>query len=253
MVTIQGPEMEEQKTQILRLEIQLHCLSEGSHDRDQISLKRCMRDQLKSSADSTLIQRQLEYMQGIPKTKHELKMEKCRVWSSLFFSVLLLGISYSSLDYGSDIILVSRYGHEINKTTRDEVQKNCIESWNSGSDISIHCFKFNMTLLLILWPNPFFIYAYLSSRQFTIGKERVYYACINISKCSSCVSVFIQILNIIGYFFIFIGCCLVWPIAIQFIKFYQDAKFYISKDMERVERENKREYVEYVPCHGSQL
>ena len=32
-----------------------------------------------------------------------------------------------------------------------------------------------------------------------------------------------------------------WPIAIQFIKFYQDAKFYLSKDMERAERENKRE------------
>ena len=125
MVTIQGPEMEEQKTQILRLEIQLHCLSEASHDRDQISLKRCMRDQLKSSADSTIIQRQLEYMQGIPKTKHELKMEKCRVWSSLFFSVLLF--SYLSLDYGSDIILVTRYGHEINETTLDELKKNCIE------------------------------------------------------------------------------------------------------------------------------
>ena len=249
MVTIQGPELEEQKIQILRLEIPLHCLSEETHARDQISLKRCMRDQLKSSADSTLIQRQLEYMQGIPKTEHELKMEKCRIWSSLFFSVLLLGVTYSTLDYGSDIILVTRYGHEINETSRAKVQNDCRDLWQNGDMISIKCFpesmapneKFYMTLLFILWPYPFFIYAYLSSRQFKIGLDRVHQLIINISKCSGLFSVIRYLFYILGYILIFFGCCLVWPIAIQFIKFYQDAKFYLSKDMERVERENKRE------------
>ena len=258
MVTLQGPELEEQKTVILRLEIQLHCLSdsavsEENHVRDQINLKRCMRDQLKSSADSSRIQWQLEYLQGLPRTDHELKMEKCRVWCGLFWSVLVLGVFYSALDYGSDILLVTRYNRQTNNETSRErervYQKECSDKWESGEAISIHCFpasltqqeKFFMTILFILWPYPFFIYAFISSRQFKIGKEKVSQICVNISKCSGCLKLFLLTWELLYYFVMFLNCCLVWPIAINFIKFYQDGKFYLSKDMERVERENKRE------------
>ena len=55
MVALQGPELEEQKLLVLRKEIEIHCISELTHEPDQLKLMRCLRDQLKSSAEAAII------------------------------------------------------------------------------------------------------------------------------------------------------------------------------------------------------
>ena len=118
---IAGPELEEQKLLILRKEIQVHVTSsaeiqeadqyrlqdfssEGGdakqdaadreHEREQIKLQRCLRTQLKSSAEAAIILDQTRYLQGIPFTRKELKAEKGKIWSKLFFASLLLFLSF---------------------------------------------------------------------------------------------------------------------------------------------------------------
>ena len=106
---LQGPELEEQKLQILRKEIQLH-VQNGMmlHVSDQIQLQRCLRGQLKSSAEAAIILEQSRALQGIPKTERELKTEKAKVWSRLFFASLLLMLLFNAIDTGSDILIVVR-------------------------------------------------------------------------------------------------------------------------------------------------
>ena len=61
---ISGPELEEQKLLILRKEIQLHvCLSGLTHEADQLKLQRCLRSQLKSSAEAAIILEQSRALQ----------------------------------------------------------------------------------------------------------------------------------------------------------------------------------------------
>ena len=63
---ISGPELEEQKLLILRKEIQLHvCLSGLTHEADQLKLQRCLRSQLKSSAEAAIILEQSRALQVI--------------------------------------------------------------------------------------------------------------------------------------------------------------------------------------------
>ena len=111
---ISGPELEEQKLLILRKEIQVHVTSayfdqiklqhdfsketeergqleaDQLHEGDQIKLQRCLRSQLKSSAEAAIILDQSRYLQGIPFTQRELKAERGKIWSKLFFASLLL-------------------------------------------------------------------------------------------------------------------------------------------------------------------
>ena len=68
---------------ILQKEIHVHCVSEITHDADQLKLKRCLRGQLKSSAEAAMILDQSRALQGIPKTERELKAENGKVWSRL--------------------------------------------------------------------------------------------------------------------------------------------------------------------------
>ena len=60
------------------------------HEKEQIKLQRCLRSQLKSSAEAAIILDQSRYLQGIPYTKTELKAERCKIWSKLFFASFLL-------------------------------------------------------------------------------------------------------------------------------------------------------------------
>ena len=113
MVALQGPELEEQKLLILRKEIQIHVESIITHEADQIKLQRCLRNQLKSSAEAAIILEQIRALQGIPKTEHEIKMEACKVWSRLFFSSLLLSLLFNIVDNGSDILIMFRYYNEL--------------------------------------------------------------------------------------------------------------------------------------------
>ena len=109
MVALQGPELEEQKLLILRKEIQIHVESRLTHEADQIKLQRCLRGQLKSSAEAAIVLEQVRALQGIPKTEHELKMETCKVWTRLFFASLLLSLLFNLVDNGSDILIMIRY------------------------------------------------------------------------------------------------------------------------------------------------
>lgn len=109
MVALQGPELEEQKLLILKKEIQLHVESRLTHEADQIKLQRCLRGQLKSSAEAAIVLEQVRALQGMPKTEHELKMETCKVWTRLFFASLLLSLLFNLVDNGSDILIMIRY------------------------------------------------------------------------------------------------------------------------------------------------
>ena len=64
-VALQGPELEEQKLQILRKEIQLHVIigTETHHVTEQIHMQRCLRKQLKSSAEAAIILDQCRALQ----------------------------------------------------------------------------------------------------------------------------------------------------------------------------------------------
>jgi len=46
--------------------------------------------------------------QGIPKTERELKAERGKVWSRLFFASLLLSLLFNAIDTGSDILIMIR-------------------------------------------------------------------------------------------------------------------------------------------------
>ena len=109
-VIFSGPELEEQKLLILRKEIQIHCATDLTHEADQLKLQRCLRDQLKTSAEAAIILEQCRALQGIPKTERELKAERGKVWSRLFFSSLLLSLLFNAIDTGSDILIMIRYG-----------------------------------------------------------------------------------------------------------------------------------------------
>ncbi|TRY68445.1 hypothetical protein TCAL_06832 [Tigriopus californicus] len=263
MVALQGPELEEQKLLILQKEIQIHCVSEITHVADQLKLQRCLRSQLKSSAEASIILDQVRALQGIPKTEPELKAEKCKVWSRLFFSSLLLSLVFNAIDTGSDILIMIRYYHEMmgsnsvasNVTCGDDElgndsdfgAPNCNASGHEP--ISIQCFpsalspvqKFGYTLFFILVPWPFFIYEFCTSPQcqqmLARGGEIIY----DMSHCRGFVPIVQSYFRAIIYFITFVACLLFWPIAILFIKYFSDGKYYLAKGAQRANREKKIE------------
>ena len=105
---VSGPELEEQKLLILGKEVQIHIESPLTHEADQIKLQRCLRTQLKTSAEAATILDQSRALQGIPKTEKELEAEKGKVWSRLFFASLLVSLVFNSIDTGSDILIMIR-------------------------------------------------------------------------------------------------------------------------------------------------
>ena len=265
-VALQGPELEEQKLQILRKEIKLHVITdiEQFHVTEQINLQRCLRQQLKSSAEAAIILDQSRALQGIPKTDHELKMEKGKVWSRLFFASLLLMLIFNAIDTGSDILIVIRYYYEMypNKDTRlsstmpcGEIETNLTannincDNITVGQEISIQCIpndmtgdsKFAYTLFFLLVPWPFFIYEFFTSRQYEQLFAKYKEIVNEIAKCSGFRDLISWYLQAIGYFFFFLCCLVFWPIAVLFIKYYNDGKYYLAKGEQRSAREKKIE------------
>merc|ERR1712240_202306 len=168
MVALQGPELEEQKLLILRKEIEIHCISELSHEADQLKLQRCLRGQLKSSAEAAIILEQSRAIQGIPKTARELKAERGKVWTRLFFSTLFLSLIFNAIDIGSDTLILIRYMRELSATggnytggggpggpgslepcerdyygigltDENTFKNNCSNAWKYGEMISLKC------------------------------------------------------------------------------------------------------------------
>ena len=89
--------------------------SELSHEADQLKLMRCLRGQLKSSAEAAIILEQSRAIQGIPKTARELKAERGKVWTRLFFSTLFLSLIFNAIDIGSDTLILIRYWRELSR------------------------------------------------------------------------------------------------------------------------------------------
>jgi len=271
MVAIQGPELEEQKLLILRKEIEIHCLSELTHEPDQLKLQRCLRSQLKSSAEAAIINEQSRALQGIPKTVRELKAEKGKVWARLFFSTLFLSLIFNAIDTGSDLLILRRYFYELvgeeysgddhNSCGHDrekpqdisfELYDNlttCLERWKEGMNITIKCFplemdahsKFGYTLFFVLVPWPFFIYEFFTSRHYENLKIKGAEIVGEMAQCNGVRSILFSYLRLILHSITFISCVLVWPIAVIFIKYYEDGKYYLSKGAKKVAREKKIE------------
>ena len=95
--------------------VRQNIFSELSHEADQLKLMRCLRGQLKSSAEAAIILEQSRAIQGIPKTTRELKAERGKVWSRLFFSTLFLSLIFNAIDIGSDTLILIRYWRELSR------------------------------------------------------------------------------------------------------------------------------------------
>ena len=258
-----GPELEEQKLLILRKEIQIHCVSDITHEADQLKLQRCLRDQLKSSAEAAIILEQSRALQGIPKTEKELKAESSKVWSKLFFSSLLLSLIFNAVDTGSDVLIMIRYYGEMvgdvimrsNNTCGEDVLEDVnyvsprCDNISEHELISIQCFpqhlspeqKFGYTLFFILVPWPFFIYEFFTSRQYQQLVNKGAEIISEIARCRGFTSFVSAYMKAILYSICFISCFLFWPIAVLFIKYYNDGKYYLAKGQQRAEREKKIE------------
>ncbi len=264
---ISGPELEEQKLLILRKEIQIHCESELTHEADQLKLQRCLRSQLKSSAEAAIVLDQSRALQGIPKTEHELKMERWKVWSKLFFASLLLSLLFNAIDTGSDILIMFRYYGELVGEVITTANITCggddeltgpggdvyeppkCDNFTEGELISIECFpkalsaesKFGYTLFFLLVPFPFFVYEFFTSRQYhhLLNKRRELVT--EMARCRGIVSLLKCYMRAILYFISFVCCFLFWPIAVLFIKYYNDGKYYLAKGEQKAAREKKIE------------
>ena len=230
---------------------------------------RCLRSQLKSSAEAAIILEQSRALQGIPKTQQELKAERGKVWSRLFFASLLLSLLFNAIDTGSDILIMIRYYYELmgvgtssnNTCGTDDMKRigqdletpiplNCNVS--SNQPVSLQCFstalspesKFGYTLFFLVVPWPFFVYEFFTSRHYhhlvTKGGEIV----TEMSRCKGFVSLMTCYLKIIAYIISFVCCLLFWPIAVLFIKYYNDGKYYLAKGAQKVAREKKVEMSE---------
>ncbi|XP_040571622.1 uncharacterized protein [Lepeophtheirus salmonis] len=263
MVALQGPELEEQKLLILRTEIQVHCVSDITHEADQLKLQRCLRGQLKSSAEAAIILEQSRALQGIPKTQRELKAERGKVWSRLFFASLLLSIIFNAIDTGSDVLIMIRYYRELMGETINRLNSTCGEesdslriskivrncNISSREPISIQCLpsalspesKFGYTLFFLLVPWPFFIYEFFTSRHYNNLIDTWGVVVNEMSNCSNFSTVIKSYLKAIVLCFSFVFCVLLWPIAVLFIKYYNDGKYYLAKGAQRAAREKKIE------------
>ncbi len=252
--------MEEQKLLILQKEIQIHCESDLTHEADQLKLQRCLRNQLKSSAEAAIILDQCRALQGIPKTEHELKMERWKVWSKLFFASLLLSLLFNAIDTGSDILIMFRYYGELVGEAINPANITCgpddliyvppkCDNITDGELIDMACFplalsaesKFGYTLFFLLVPFPFFAYEFLTSRQYEHMLKKRNEIVTEMARCHGIVSWFKCYMRAILYFIGFICCFLFWPIAVLFIKYYNDGKYYLAKGEQKAAREKKIE------------
>ena len=61
------------------------------------------------------------------------------------------------------------------------------------------------------------------------------------SKCEGALALLKCYLKAIFYFVSFVSCFLFWPIAVLFIKYYNDGKYYLAKGEQKAARERKIE------------
>ncbi len=249
---------------ILQKEIQIHCESELTHEADQLKLQRCLREQLKSSAEAAIILEQARALQGIPKTERELKAESGKVWSRLFFASLLLSLIFNAIDTGSDILIMIRYYGEMIGEVISASNGTCVEEdttpaadiqhcFTNGTGLnntmSIQCFplflspeqKFGYTLFFIVVPWPFFIYEFFTSSQYQSLVAKGSEIAGEIAACRGLASLGHAYFKAIIYSLAFICCFLFWPIAVLFIKYYNDGKYYLAKGAQKAEREKNIE------------
>ena len=64
------------------------------------------------------------------------------------------------------------------------------------------------------------------------------------AKCKSVRLFVAAYLKAIMNAILFVGCFLLWPVAVIFIKYHSDAKYYLSKGLQRAQREKKHEQSE---------
>ena len=125
---------------------------------------------------------------------------------------------------------------------------NCTDC-QCTTDIPLDCItsslksgeKFGYTLLFLLLPWPFFIYEFFTSDQWVDlrakGKELIS----EMAECKSISSLMMCYLRAIMYFLVFLFCFLLWPIAVLFIKYYNDGKYYLARGAQKAARERKIE------------
>jgi hypothetical protein len=101
--------------------------------------------------------------------------------------------------------------------------------------------KFGYTLFFIAVPWPFFIYEFFTSRQYHNLVHQGASIIAEMSQCNGVLSFIRAYMKAILYSVSFVCCFLFWPIAVLFIKYYNDAKYYLAKGQQRAEREKKIE------------
>ncbi len=101
--------------------------------------------------------------------------------------------------------------------------------------------KFGYTLFFILVPWPFFIYEFFTSRQYTQLVAKGGEIVGEMSRCQGPISFCKAYLKAILYSITFVSCFLLWPLAVLFIKYYNDGKYYLAKGQAKAEREKKIE------------
>ena len=139
---------------------------------------------------------------------------------------------------------------EVNQTEKmNSVAKLNCANCSCETDIPLDCItenlsdreKFGFTLLFLLLPWPFFIYEFFTSEQWndlkTTGSEIIN----EMSECKSLRSLAMCYLRAILYFVIFLFCFILWPVAVLFIKYYNDGKYYLARGPKKAARERKIE------------
>ena len=92
-----------------------------------------------------------------------------------------------------------------------------------------HVEKFGYTLLFLLLPWPFFIYEFFTSDQWSELKEKVCNIANEMAECKSISSLLKCYIKAIMYFITILLCFSLWPLAVLFIKYYNDGKYTHNK------------------------
>ena len=139
---------------------------------------------------------------------------------------------------------------EVNQTEKmNSVAKLNCANCSCETDIPLDCItenlsdreKFGFTLLFLLLPWPFFIYEFFTSEQWNDLKKTGSEIINEMSECKSLRSLAMCYLRAILYFVIFLFCFILWPVAVLFIKYYNDGKYYLARGPKKAARERKIE------------
>ena len=135
--------------------------------------------------------------------------------------------------------------NEFNQTT---AFLNCINC-TCTQDIPLDCItenlssveKFGYTLLFLLLPWPFFIYEFFTSDQWSDLRLKGHEIIKEMSECKSINSLLMCYLRAMLYFAVFLFCFILWPVAVLFIKYYNDGKYYLARGPQKAAREKRIE------------